>query len=209
MEMNVKIIAHRGFWVSDKEKNSSIAFSRAIDNGFGIETDFRDYCGELIISHDIPLSCESKAKVFFEKLIGKDCGPIAVNIKSDGLLSLLDSCVDISLLDRLFVFDMSIPDTFQYLESKFSTFIRVSEFESPNLLMLDKADGVWLDSFYSDWFDYSIISGFIDIGLKVCIVSPELHGREYKQLWFKIKSWNLGDDVYLCTDLPHLAKEFF
>ena len=51
----MNIIAHRGFWRKEKEMNTSIAFSRAISSNYGIETDVRDCCGELVISHDVPI----------------------------------------------------------------------------------------------------------------------------------------------------------
>ena len=38
----MKILAHRGFWMNESEKNSREAIKRAFDYGFGIETDLRD-----------------------------------------------------------------------------------------------------------------------------------------------------------------------
>lgn len=35
----MKIIAHLGYWIDEDEKNTLSAFSRALDNGFGIEID--------------------------------------------------------------------------------------------------------------------------------------------------------------------------
>ena len=49
----MKIIGHRGYWLQETEKNSEVAFYRSLQNGFGIETDIRDYCGKIVISHDI------------------------------------------------------------------------------------------------------------------------------------------------------------
>jgi glycerophosphoryl diester phosphodiesterase len=51
----MKIIAHRGMWFNKHEQNTLVAFERALENGFGIETDFRDFNGSLVISHDLPL----------------------------------------------------------------------------------------------------------------------------------------------------------
>lgn len=36
------------------EQNKLVAFKRAINFGFGIETDIRDFNGKLVISHDLP-----------------------------------------------------------------------------------------------------------------------------------------------------------
>ncbi|MDR1148515.1 MAG: hypothetical protein LBK66_07780 [Spirochaetaceae bacterium] len=48
----MNIIGHRGFWITESEQNTEAAFRRALENGFGIETDFRDCGGNLVISHD-------------------------------------------------------------------------------------------------------------------------------------------------------------
>ena len=37
----MKIIAHRGYWLIDDEKNTELAFERALRANFGIETDLR------------------------------------------------------------------------------------------------------------------------------------------------------------------------
>lgn len=48
------ILAHRGYWLYKEEENTLDAFQRAYENGFGIETDVRDYNEQLVISHNIP-----------------------------------------------------------------------------------------------------------------------------------------------------------
>ena len=48
------ILAHRGVWQNPVEKNSAAALRRALENGFGVETDIRDLDGQLVISHDPP-----------------------------------------------------------------------------------------------------------------------------------------------------------
>ena len=50
----MRIISHRGYWKQEIEKNSDIAFHRSFRLNIGTETDFRDYKGELVISHDVP-----------------------------------------------------------------------------------------------------------------------------------------------------------
>ena len=62
----MKILAHRGFWKTDSEKNSKVAIERAIKNGFGFETDFRDYGGQILISHNPPVGNEMTAEDVFK-----------------------------------------------------------------------------------------------------------------------------------------------
>ena len=57
-------MAHRGFWISEEEKNKTVAFERAFDNNFGVETDLRDICGKIVISHNMPNGDE----ISFEEL---------------------------------------------------------------------------------------------------------------------------------------------
>ena len=60
-----RVIAHRGFWLRPDEKNTPTAFARALSEGFGIETDFRDLGGDLVISHHPPQVGALLAKEFF------------------------------------------------------------------------------------------------------------------------------------------------
>lgn len=86
----MKILAHRGFWNTLEEKNSLKALNRAFQNGYGIETDIRDYLGELVISHNIPDSKSPKLEellsIYSEE---KYDLPLALNVKSDGIQSIL------------------------------------------------------------------------------------------------------------------------
>jgi glycerophosphoryl diester phosphodiesterase len=208
----MKIIAHRGYWIKHEEKNTITAFRRALENGYGIETDIRDLSGDLVISHDpaqknsIPLSRFIEECVQFEIDV-----PHALNIKSDGLQKLLHTNREKYHNFRYFVFDMSIPDTLQYAVLNEPFFVRRSEYENPSELLLRSAAGVWLDAFHKDWFTREIINLYLAKNLMVCIVSPELHGRPHNKLWNNLKVNNLHKEknLMLCTDYPEDAKEFF
>lgn len=57
MTLKLTIVAHRGAWsgcpelgVPAVEKNSEAAFRLAVEHHFGIETDFRDICGKVVVS---------------------------------------------------------------------------------------------------------------------------------------------------------------
>lgn len=171
----MKILAHRGLWHSDEDKNSVEAMKRAFDNGFGIETDIRDYNGDLVISHDIPNGDKLLSFESFLKIYSKYPGfPLALNIKSDGLQKLLLSQLSSYSINNYFVFDMSIPDTINYLNLQINCFTRQSEIEKDPLLY-ESATGIWLDSFKSTWFDEDLINNHVKNGKIVAIVSPELH----------------------------------
>ena len=77
---NIEIIAHRGWWKVEDEKNTKIAFERAFDNGFGIETDLRDIKGEIVISHNMPKGNEMSFEDLLKLLDSRDL-TLALNIK--------------------------------------------------------------------------------------------------------------------------------
>lgn len=203
----MKIISHRGFWVKPEEKNSTSAFVRSVNCGFGIETDIRDYNGEIIISHDIPDKKELSLEDFCQiPLIDKY--PLALNIKSDGLAIQIKSIMSKYNLTNWFVFDMSIPDTLSHVKCNNNFFFRLSEYE-PESLLYQTASGIWLDAFLDEWYNQDLINKHIESGKSICIVSSELHGRDYKTLWDKLYDFRDIDQLYLCTDLPMEAKLFF
>jgi glycerophosphoryl diester phosphodiesterase len=49
--------------MTESEQNTEAAFRRALENGFGIETDFRDCGGSLVVSHDPALSGSPPVKL--------------------------------------------------------------------------------------------------------------------------------------------------
>lgn len=207
----MKIISHRGLWLDSSEKNTEKSFRLSFKNNFGTETDIRDLQGDLVISHDAPLGGEMKFS-YFLSIIKEEVKAqnltLALNIKSDGLSDiLLEKIKDLKGLD-IFVFDMSVPDMQSYINSGIQVFTRLSDLENESAC-LDFASGVWLDSFYSDWFKSDIVSNLLNSGKKVCIVSPELHGREYTEMWGEIAILKEERDLILCTDYPLEAKKYF
>lgn len=204
----MKIIAHRGYWKDASEKNTFVAFERAFENGFGVETDFRDYKGTLVISHDIPKGNEVTADEFFE-LYSKysDNHWLALNIKADGLQPLLKDLIEKNDVKNYFCFDMSIPDTLGYLSHGLNIFSRTSEYEKETPFY-EKSNGVWMDCFHSDFNTNDDIKNHVKNGKKVCIVSSELHKREHLKTWQKYRNLN-PENIMICTDYPQEAKEFF
>ena len=198
------IIAHRGYWKTEEEKNSQIAFERAFDNGFGIETDLRDICGNIVISHNMPKGDEISFEKVLQIMNGRNL-PLALNIKADGLGKDILSILNKYNHTNYFTFDMSIPDMVVQANLGLRFFTGQSDIiKTP--IMPEKASGIWLDSFNKDWFSKNDIECIIKSGKEVCIVSPELHNREYKKIWDKYKSL---ENIMLCTDYPQEAEEFF
>lgn len=209
----MEIISHRGYWQSSEEKNTEIAFERSFSLGFGTETDIRDFNGQLVISHDIPdASCigfREFLNIYKREIIGT--GTLALNVKADGLQKKAKELLREAGIENYFFFDMSIPDMLAYLNLKLNTFVRYSEYEGFNSL-IHRVDGVWLDGFEQDFIREDLIEFIISLNKKVCIVSPELHNREYISVWERLKHIKIIDqtnNIILCTDFPEKAKDFF
>ncbi|MBR6164272.1 phosphodiesterase [bacterium] len=200
------IIAHRGYWETEKEKNSKTAFERAVEYGFGIETDLRDISGKIVISHNMPQGDEMTFEEFLQLIRGSNI-LLALNIKADGQGEEIKKLLKKYNHKNYFTFDMSIPDMVCQLALKLNVFTGYSDIIT-NPVLLNQAKGVWLDSFNSDWFCEKEINSLLNKNKQVCIVSPELHNREYKEIWNRYKNIN-NPNLMLCTDNPMGAKEFF
>ncbi len=195
------------------ENNTREAFERSFKLGFGTETDFRDYCGELFIAHDPPAAQPSvSAAQFFAMIAASDPAlPVAINIKADGLQRMLKEALDTHGISDYFLFDMSIPDALQSVKAGLRIFARQSDIE-PEPQLYAQAQGVWMDAFYDDaWITAESVRRHLDAGKAVCLVSPELHGRDHGAFWERFLHDSLTDNpkLMICSDLPEKAQEFF
>ena len=70
-----------------------------------------------------------------------------------------------------------------------------------------------LDEFYQHWIDEKIVQSHISNGKNLCIVSPDLHKRNFINEWEEYKkilfSSNQSDQLMICTDYPEKAEKFF
>jgi len=208
----MRILSHRGFWRTPEEKNTAAALAHSFAQGFGTETDLRDRGRALVISHDpadagAPLARELFAwHAQFDRTL-----TLALNIKADGLLPLLTPLLAEFRPADYFCFDLSVPETRRYLAAGLPVFTRQSDLEaSPPFL--GEAAGIWADAFTDDsWLTPAVILGHLAARRRVCVVSPELHGREPAPLWERIRHAGLmaAEDLLLCTDRPAAARNFF
>ena len=202
------IISHRGFWIEKSEQNTIESFKRALDRNFGIETDLRDFNGKIVISHDIPNSNSLELDDLFNLYIKyRNPAPLALNIKSDGLFSLLFEKLSYYNIINYFVFDMSVPDMLHYKKLALNFYTRMSEIEIKPVLYND-AKGIWLDEFYNNWINKELLNELMYDNKNVCIVSPELHKRTYHLEWNLYKQCE-NKKIMICTDFPELADIFF
>lgn len=207
----MKFLAHRGHWLTPEEKNGFAAFERAWSGSYGIETDLRDLAGEIVVSHNPP----HHGAIGFERLLQARIAwgpetPLALNIKADGLDTLIAGLIERYRIKDYFVFDMSVPDALHYLRAGMPVFLRLSEYE-PGTPLLERAAGVWLDAFEDDWWSVDMLRSFQAQRKAIAIVSPELHQRPHQSLWRRLKELepDVRSNLMLCTDFPDEADKFF
>lgn len=208
----IKIIAHRGYWNDSVQFNSKESLKFALEKGFGFETDVRDFLEKLVVSHNIANEKSfdlEYALNLLREYNNQYC--FAINIKADGLKTLLNELLSKYQITNYFLFDMSVPQMIEFNDMKLKFFTRQSEVER-QLVMYTESNGVWIDGFYSnDWITKELIQHHINNGKRVCIVSPELHKREdYLLFWKTLLDFKTTkEEIMLCTDYPDKAKEFF
>ena len=219
----MKIISHRGLWKEKKEKNSLLSFKESMDLGYGFEIDIRSFNKELIVSHDpleqndLQLSEAKNSKAYFVEVLTyyklkKSKVTLAINIKEDGLASILAPLLKEYGIINYFVFDMSIPDTISYRNEDINFFSRQSEYEK-KVSLYKYSSGVWLDEFNLHWITDEILEKHLKAGKEICLVSPDLHQRDYLNEWVHYKNFEdnkLGNNkIMLCTDRVEEAENFF
>lgn len=207
------ILSHRGWWKTPVEKNTREAFRRSFERGWGAELDVRDFQGQLVVSHDPPRDNSFPFDDLLAIYTETACkGMLAINIKADGLQTLVAEALARHGIESYFVFDMSIPDALGYLKAGLIAFTRQSEYE-PQPAFLEQAGGVWLDAFHGAWADDAVIERHLAVGRPVALVSPELHKRPHLDDWAAWRDLasraDGGDLLMLCTDFPDEAERFF
>lgn len=212
MNNKLKILSHRGYWTKNIEANSFLSIKNSLEKGFGFESDVRDYCGKLVISHDIASELSIDADKVFNLLREyNDRYTFAINVKSDGLKTLLKKYLQQYEVSNYFLFDMSVPQMIEFKSFGLRFFTRQSEYEEKPCLY-DAAAGVWIDAFESnDWITEELLQNHLNNSKELCIVSPDLHNKHnYKEFWGKLRSYRINfDSIMLCTDHPDEARSYF
>lgn len=203
------LIAHRGLWQSESEKNTLTSISRALTKSVGTEIDVRDYKGHLVISHDIATKDSLKFNTLMEKTLTIQSKPlIAVDVKASGLLSFIEQ--PLKRYGNYFCMGMTFTEQLEYINAGLRVFTRESEYEK-NPLLYEESIGVWMDYFYNDELCMHNIELHTKNNKNVCIVSAELNGREHTSQWEMIRMLppNIKDNIILCTDYYFEANTFF
>ena len=220
------ILAHRANLngPNPPTENSVDATRRALELGFGIETDLRrDEDGSFYIAHDLqPKKAANDFKQFAALFRRFPDRVIAMNVKELGYepaLIALHHSGDMG--DHSFYFDFELlepasPGRTQQLITTLPDGDRVTmasrlsdRGESLQQCLSIPAKVVWADEFDSLWLRREDVDAVRKAGRLLYAISPELHGFNESQRmtrWQQFKDWGIDG---LCTDYALSAREFF
>jgi len=165
---------------------------RAIEPDIGCEIDIRSDIEGLYLMHDPPYySDNSFNRVSLEEWLGKfnDRGLLILNVKEEGLHQEIKRLIKKYRVSEYFILDESFP----YIYKNYSKYgleyaIRVSEFESVNTVIkfnsyLQEHSKIscwcWIDTFTLEPLPVREYKRLTDLGIKICIVSPELQMERF------------------------------
>jgi len=99
-----------------------------------------------------------------------------------------------------FTFDWSIPSLAKALTQDIICAFRLSEYEKE---IIPNCQWVWVDFFKDIWYDSDFLNSLKKTGLKVALVSPELHNKKSEINKVKDIISSVKIDA-ICTDHPDL-----
>lgn len=143
---------------------------------YGVEVDIRSSNGQLITHHDPFANGEN----FEEWIKHYRHGTLILNVKEEGLETRLIELMKQYGLTDYFFLDQSFPFLIKWsMLGERRCAVRISEFESIEtaLMLAGKIDWVWVDCFTHFPLSENDAKHLQDVGFKLCLVSPELHGR--------------------------------
>ena len=196
----MKFISHRRNTVSEL---------LATDSKYGVEVDIRSEGDRLIIHHDPFVPGEP----FDEWISTYRHGTLILNVKEEGLEARLISQMQSKGIADYFFLDQSFPFLVKWSKAgEHRCAVRVSEFESIEtaLTLAGKVDWAWVDCFTHFPLSEQDARRFKDAGFKLCLVSPELQGRdatiEIPKLVSLLKERDIVADA-VCTKCPDLWEK--
>jgi len=178
---------------------------RATPREYGVEMDLHAYGDRLVVHHD----ARTDALDFERWLEAYDHAFVILNIKEEGIEARVRELVLARGITSFFMLDLSFPALIKMARAgEHRVAVRVSEYEPVEgaLRLSGLADWVWLDQFERfpiDRADYDLLKA---AGFRVCLVSPELQGRDTAEiplLTARLAAEGIELDA-VCTKRPEL-----
>ena len=174
-----------------------------------MEVDIRSYGDKLVIHHDPFVEGES----FDAWIASYQHGTLILNVKEEGLEARLIELMKWKGIEDYFFLDQSFPFLVKCTKvGEPRCAVRVSEFESVEtaVSLAGKVDWVWVDCFTHFPLSREDARRLKDAGLRLCLVSPELQGRnpesEVPALAALLKERGIQAES-VCTKRPDLWEK--
>ncbi len=145
---------------------------------YGVELDLRDMGDEIVISHDPYIGGER----FEDYLKHYHHGTMILNIKSERIEHRVLEMIQKADVKSYFFLDASFPMIYLLSKTGISDIaLRYSEFEGMDTIrnMGGRVNWVWVDCFSQFPLEREDYDEMKALGYKLCLVSPELQGREW------------------------------
>jgi hypothetical protein len=181
------------------------------DKKYGIEIDLRSYKNEIILHHD-PFK---EGHLFNDWIKHYDHGTLILNVKEEGLEIEVESVLKKACIENYFFLDQSFPFLiYSANRGQKNCAVRYSEFESIEtvLSLSKKISWVWVDCFTKYILDYQTSKILNDNGFRICLVSPELQGRDSESEIITVAKTITEQNIFvdaICTKIPNLWEKAF
>ena len=193
----MKLISHR---------RNTVEELMATPKKYGVEVDIRSRGDQLTIHHDPFIQGAS----FDDWIDVYQHETLILNVKEEGLEARLIGLMRDKGIEDYFFLDQSFPFLVKWAKTgEHRCAVRVSEFESIEtaLNLAGKVDWVWVDCFTRFPLTHEDAKRLKNAGFKLCLVSPELQGRDAEKeipaLASLLKEQHIGADA-VCTKRPDI-----
>tara|TARA_B110000503_G_scaffold141229_1_gene234108 strand:+ start:6709 stop:7311 length:603 start_codon:yes stop_codon:yes gene_type:complete len=193
----VLIIQHR---IND------VAGLKSTSTEYGVEIDIRSNQDGLYLAHD-PFSLGLPLEVYLQNY---EHSLLVLNVKEEGLEVRTKAQLEQFQIENYFFLDQSLPFLIKRGQSgHIDGAARLSEFESLESVRLIApfCQWVWVDFFKESKLSEGTVSDLHALGLKVCLVSPELHSFARKAEAQRFAKDVLGAGLAVdavCTKYPQM-----
>ena len=157
---------------------NTVAALETLPKEYGVEIDLRDALdGRVYIAHD-PFASGEDFEAYLKQY---EHGTMILNIKSERIEFKVLELLEKYGIENYFFLDSSFPMIHAFVKSgERKVALRFSEFEGIDTLknMQGQVEWVWVDCFTKLPIDHELFLQLKKMDYKLCLVSPELQGRD-------------------------------
>ncbi len=172
---------------------------------YGVEMDLHGWKNSLTVHHDAHVQGYD-----FDLWLSNFNHAISIfNIKEEGIEELIREKIALNNIKKFFFLDLSFPSLVKLVnigEKKIA--YRVSKYEPYQgaFHFKNKLEWIWLDVFDGIPINKTEFNQLKECNFKICLVSPELHGRDKAEI-FDFKNFINKNDLFIdavCTKYPEM-----